>query len=117
VIPAATVQGFGTPQAGRLVEQLQRGTEHVGSGGGLAVAHGAGSGYRDGLLAAISLPRLSLGIIPLKATLPIWPANAFVIFDDRMVMIETYSLSGVSEPVASMSLTRRHRCSYGSLKK
>jgi hypothetical protein len=48
-------------------------------------------GQLDRLLAAISLPRLSLGIIPLKATLPIWPANAFVIFDDRMVMIETYS--------------------------
>jgi hypothetical protein len=34
--------------AGRLVEQQQRGTEHVGAGGGLTVAYRAGSGYRDG---------------------------------------------------------------------
>ena len=48
-------------------------------------------GQLDRLLATMSLPRLSLGIIPLGATFPIWPANAFVMFDDRMVMVETYS--------------------------
>src|ERR1700730_18036251 len=48
-------------------------------------------GQLDRLLATMSLPRLNLGIIPLRVTLPIWPANAFGMFDDRMVMVETYS--------------------------
>lgn len=48
-------------------------------------------GQLDRLLASISLPRLSLGIIPIGSRYHIWPGNAFIIFDDRMVMIETYS--------------------------
>lgn len=45
----------------------------------------------DRLLASISLPRLNLGIIPLRSLYHIWPGNAFIMFDDRMVMVETYS--------------------------
>jgi transcriptional regulator with XRE-family HTH domain len=48
-------------------------------------------GQLDRLLAVISLPRLSLGIIPAGSLYHIWPGNAFIIFDDRMVMVETYS--------------------------
>ena len=45
----------------------------------------------DRLLVSISLPRLNLGIIPLRSLYHIWPGNAFIMFDDRMVMVETYS--------------------------
>ncbi|MGH4013071.1 MAG: helix-turn-helix domain-containing protein [Pseudonocardiaceae bacterium] len=48
-------------------------------------------GQLDRLLASISLPRLNLGIIPLRSEYHIWPGNAFIMFDDRMVMVETYS--------------------------
>lgn len=48
-------------------------------------------GQLDRLLATMSLPRLSLGVIPINATYAIWPANGFVMFDDTMVMVETYS--------------------------
>jgi hypothetical protein len=48
-------------------------------------------GQLDRLLASISLPRLSLGIIPMRSLYHIWPGNAFIMFDDRMVMVETYS--------------------------
>jgi len=48
-------------------------------------------GQLDRLLASISLPRLNLGIIPLRSLYHIWPGNAFIMFDDRMAMVETYS--------------------------
>jgi transcriptional regulator with XRE-family HTH domain len=48
-------------------------------------------GQLDRLLAILSLPRLSLGIIPVKAPYAIWPGNSFIMFDDRTVMVETYS--------------------------
>ena len=48
-------------------------------------------GQLDRLLATMSLPRLSLGIIPTRFQYRIWPGNAFIMFDERMVMIETYS--------------------------
>lgn len=48
-------------------------------------------GQLDRLLATISLPRLSLGIIPMRSLYHIWPGNTFIMFDDRMVMVETYS--------------------------
>ncbi len=48
-------------------------------------------GQLDRLLAAMSLPRLSLGIIPTRSPCDIWPGNAFIMFDDQMVMVETYS--------------------------
>lgn len=43
------------------------------------------------MLAAMSLSRLNLEIIPLRSLYHIWPGNAFIMFDDRMVMVETYS--------------------------
>lgn len=48
-------------------------------------------GQLDRLLASVSLPRLNLGIIPLRSLYHIWPGNAFIMFDNRMVMVETYS--------------------------
>jgi transcriptional regulator with XRE-family HTH domain len=48
-------------------------------------------GQLDRLLAVLSLPRLSLGIIPVRAPYDIWPGNSFTIFDDRSVMVETYT--------------------------
>jgi hypothetical protein len=49
------------------------------------------TGQLDRLLAVVGLPSVSLGIIPAAARMPLAPENAFLIFDDRMVMIETYS--------------------------
>lgn len=48
-------------------------------------------GQLDRLLATVSLPRLDLGRIPMRSLYHIWPGNAFIMFDDRMVMVETYS--------------------------
>jgi len=48
-------------------------------------------GQLDRLLAVSGLPTVSLGIIPARALMPLAPSNAFIIFDDRLVMIETYS--------------------------
>jgi len=48
-------------------------------------------GQLDRLLAILSLPRLSLGIIPAKAPGAIWPGNPITMFDNRTVMVETYS--------------------------
>ncbi|MFE2943676.1 helix-turn-helix domain-containing protein [Streptomyces sp. NPDC059255] len=48
-------------------------------------------GQLDRLLAVISLPRLSLGIVPSTAPMEIWPGNSFSLFDDRMVIVETFS--------------------------
>lgn len=48
-------------------------------------------GQLDRLLASISLPRLNLGIIPMRSLNRIRPGNSFIMFDDRMVMVDTYS--------------------------
>lgn len=48
-------------------------------------------GQLDRLLAVQTLPRLSLGIIPMKAPEQFWPLHPFVMFDDRAAMVETYS--------------------------
>ncbi|WBB58038.1 helix-turn-helix transcriptional regulator [Streptomyces sp. WMMC500] len=48
-------------------------------------------GQLDRLLAVMTLPRLSLGIIPRTAEQLIWPGNPFSLFDDRLVVVETYS--------------------------
>ncbi|MFC4005813.1 helix-turn-helix domain-containing protein [Nonomuraea purpurea] len=56
-------------------------------------------GQLDRLLAVMTLPRLSVGIIPARASYEIWPGNMFIMFDDRMVMLETYSAElTVTEP-------------------
>lgn len=56
-------------------------------------------GQLERLLAAMVLPRLSLGIIPATAGGAIWPGEGFIMFDDRAVMVETYSAElTVSQP-------------------
>ncbi|WP_199844210.1 helix-turn-helix domain-containing protein [Streptomyces sp. RTd22] len=52
----------------------------------------------DRLLAVLALPRLSLGIVPRSAPLALWLGHGFSMFDDRLVMVETYS--------AEMSVTQ-----------
>ncbi|WP_432067643.1 helix-turn-helix domain-containing protein [Streptomyces sp. C10-9-1] len=52
----------------------------------------------DRLLAVLSLPRLSLGIVPRSAPLALWIGHGFSMFDDKLVMVETYS--------AEMSVTQ-----------
>lgn len=48
-------------------------------------------GQLDRLLTMIRLARVSVGIIPRSAPLQIWPGNAFSMFDDKLVLVETYS--------------------------
>jgi len=48
-------------------------------------------GQLDRLLAVSGLPNVSLGIIPAMARMSLAPENAFLIFDERLVMVETYS--------------------------
>ncbi|MBB6420685.1 helix-turn-helix transcriptional regulator [Streptomyces sp. AK010] len=56
-------------------------------------------GQLDRLLAVMRLPRLSLGIVPRSAPTSIWPGNAFSMFDDRLVLVETYSAElSVTQP-------------------
>ncbi|MER6612927.1 helix-turn-helix domain-containing protein [Streptomyces xantholiticus] len=52
----------------------------------------------DRLMAVLALPRLSLGIVPRSAPLGIWVGHGFSMFDDKLVMVETYS--------AEMSVTQ-----------
>jgi transcriptional regulator with XRE-family HTH domain len=57
-------------------------------------------GQLDRLLVVLSLPRLSLGIIPTMAAYKLWPGNSFIMFDERTVMVETYS--------AELTITQPH---------
>ncbi|WP_411141425.1 helix-turn-helix domain-containing protein [Streptomyces sp. x-80] len=53
----------------------------------------------DRLLAVWALPRLSLGIVPRAAPLALWIGHGFAMFDDRLVMVETYSAEiSVTQP-------------------
>ncbi|MBZ4014206.1 hypothetical protein CCS38_00160 [Streptomyces purpurogeneiscleroticus] len=53
----------------------------------------------DRLLAVLALPRLSLGIIPRSAPLALWIGHGFSMFDDKLVMVETYSAEiSVTQP-------------------
>ncbi|MFH9229072.1 helix-turn-helix domain-containing protein [Streptomyces lydicus] len=45
----------------------------------------------DRLMGLLSLPRLSLGIVPRCAPLGIWAGHGFAMFDTKLVMVETYS--------------------------
>ncbi|MES9589933.1 helix-turn-helix transcriptional regulator [Streptomyces sp. NPDC094045] len=45
----------------------------------------------DRLMSVLTLPRLSLGIVPLAAPLGIWIGHGFSMFDDKLVMVETFS--------------------------
>lgn len=56
-------------------------------------------GQLDRLLAVMTLPSVSLGIIPLGAERKVMPSGGFVIFDDEMVQAETVSAElTVTEP-------------------
>ncbi|MEU2870392.1 helix-turn-helix transcriptional regulator [Streptomyces olivoreticuli] len=48
-------------------------------------------GQLDRLLAVMTLPRLSLGVIPRRAEQKVWPGNSFSVFDNLLVVVETYS--------------------------
>ncbi|MFE1959448.1 helix-turn-helix domain-containing protein [Streptomyces sp. NPDC059479] len=47
------------------------------------------AGQLGHLFSVLSLPALSLGIIPAAAERTIWPLEAFYLFDDRLVSVET----------------------------
>ncbi|NRQ40245.1 helix-turn-helix transcriptional regulator [Nonomuraea sp. NN258] len=47
-------------------------------------------GQLDRLVAAAAMPRVRLGIVPMRAILPFTPLNGFWLLDDRMVLTETY---------------------------
>lgn len=56
-------------------------------------------GQLDRLLAVMRNPRLVVGIIPRSAPLGIWPGNSFSMFDDKLVLVETYSAEfSVTQP-------------------
>jgi hypothetical protein len=56
-------------------------------------------GQLDRLLAVMSLPRMSLGLIPARAPMHLWPGNSFSMFDDKVVLVETYSAEfSVTQP-------------------
>ncbi len=55
-------------------------------------------GQLDRLLAVMSLPRVSFGIIPTKADYRV-PTNQFIMYDDRLVHVETISAElTISQP-------------------
>jgi len=55
-------------------------------------------GQLDRLLAVMSLPRVKLGIIPARAEYRV-PTNQFIMFDDRLVHVETISAElSISQP-------------------
>lgn len=45
------------------------------------------------LLAVMSLPRVSLGIIPFAIERPMWPVESFRVYDDQRVQVELVSAS------------------------
>ncbi|WP_329880758.1 DUF5753 domain-containing protein [Streptomyces sp. BE20] len=49
------------------------------------------AGQLGHLLAVISLPRVSLGIIPFAAERTMWPVESFRVYDDRRVQVELVS--------------------------
>jgi transcriptional regulator with XRE-family HTH domain len=73
-----------------LEEQALR--THVG---GAEIMHG----QLDRLLAVMSLPRVSLGVIPSMALRTVWPSAGFWIFDRGTVRVET--------PSAELTITQR----------
>ncbi|OLB80112.1 MAG: DNA-binding protein [Actinobacteria bacterium 13_2_20CM_2_71_6] len=56
------------------------------------------SGQLDRLLTVLSLPRVSLGVVPVHSAYRV-PTNQFIMFDDRVVHVETVSAElTVSQP-------------------
>jgi hypothetical protein len=66
------------------------------------------AGQLDRLLAVLSLPRVSLGIIPSGAERAVMPSAGFLIFDDQMVQAETVSAElTVTQPEEVTLYTKR----------
>jgi hypothetical protein len=68
------------------------------------------TGQLDRLLTIMSLPRIRLGIIPARADYQV-PTNQFIMFDDRLVHVETISAElTISQPreIALYSKAFRH---------
>ncbi|MEW2165851.1 helix-turn-helix transcriptional regulator [Streptomyces sp. NPDC007084] len=56
-------------------------------------------GQLDRFPAVMGLARMSLGVIPRSAPTRIWPGNSFSMFDDKLVLVETYSAEfSVTQP-------------------
>lgn len=60
-------------------------------------------GQLDRLLAAMSLPRVSLGIVPAGANYLV-PTNQFILYDDRLVHVETISAELTVTPPREIAL-------------
>ncbi|WP_073863340.1 helix-turn-helix domain-containing protein [Streptomyces sp. CB01249] len=53
----------------------------------------------DRLMAVMGLPRVSLGVVPAGAQTAIWLGHSFSMFDDRLVLVETFSAElSVTQP-------------------
>lgn len=53
----------------------------------------------DRLLAVMGLPRVSLGVIPSAAATAVWLGHSFSMFDDKLVLVETFSAElSVTQP-------------------
>lgn len=53
----------------------------------------------DRLMAVMGLPRVSLGLVPSRAATAIWLGHSFSMFDDKLVLVETYSAElSVTQP-------------------
>nr|WP_157167171.1 helix-turn-helix transcriptional regulator [Streptomyces typhae] len=48
-------------------------------------------GQLDRLMTLIRLARVNAGIVPRSAPLQVWQGNSFSMFDDKLVLVETYS--------------------------
>lgn len=60
-------------------------------------------GQLDRLLAVMSLPRVTLGIIPTGAEYVV-PSNQFILYDDRLVQVETVSAELTVTPPREVAL-------------
>jgi transcriptional regulator with XRE-family HTH domain len=68
------------------------------------------SGQLGRLLADMTLPSLSLGIIPFAATRGLLPMETFMVFDDRLIRIELLTAKvTVSTPSEIADYVRAHR--------
>lgn len=64
-------------------------------------------GQLDRLLTLMRLARVNLGIIPRSAPLQVWPGNSFSMFDNRLVLVETYSAElTVTQPAEIETYTK-----------
>ncbi|MGW0761985.1 helix-turn-helix domain-containing protein [Streptomyces sp. NPDC002814] len=61
----------------------------------------------DRLLGTVGMDTVHIGIVPLDATLRIPPANAFWIFDDRLVVTEDWHAELWLDDTATIALYRR----------